>query len=336
MKRSDLIKLAPYLCDVSQIAGIKDYCFNSGPEKGIQALEIKNGKSLALTVVPDRGLDIPYLSYKGYNISFISKTGLRPSAFFSENGSSGFLRQFNGGFLTTCGLSHAGPATEYHGLHGVISNTPAHLVQFYEDDSADEILLCVRGQIKEAEVFREHIVNRRQITVRTETDQLIIEDIIENRGFTDTPVKVLYHFNFGYPMLSEVCRLYFNSNNIVPRDEIAKAGIENYNMIDKPTIGYSEQCFFHTNSPENAYAMIHNPVIGLAVVINYKSSQCPLLCEWKSMVAGDYALGLEPASPGIFTEPEKTRVLSGGESIKYRFVIDFISDESVINHYIRI
>ena len=80
MKKSELFGLRKYVGDLSTVLGIKDHLFNDGPARGVRAFDVRNGKGMSLTVMADRGMDIPFLRYKGVNVGFASKTGVRASA----------------------------------------------------------------------------------------------------------------------------------------------------------------------------------------------------------------------------------------------------------------
>ena len=108
MKKSELFEMRKRVGNLNALMGVTDYVLNDGPGKGVRVFHVKNGKGLDLTVAADRGLDIPYLAFKGVPMSFASKTGMRNPAFYREEGVRGFLKQFNAGMLTTCGLSYAG------------------------------------------------------------------------------------------------------------------------------------------------------------------------------------------------------------------------------------
>ena len=128
MKKSEMQTLRQYVGDLDSIFGIKDYTYNDGPARGMRAFDVKNGKGLEMTLAADRGLDIPGLRYKGVNVSFAAKVGLRAPSLYTEDAGRGFLKQFNAGMLTTCGITYAGAACEDGGrklgLHGNYDNTP--------------------------------------------------------------------------------------------------------------------------------------------------------------------------------------------------------------------
>ena len=187
MKKSELQTLRQYVGDPDSLFGIRDYTFNDGPARGMRALEVDNGKGLAMTFLPDRALDIPFLRHKGVNVSFASKVGLRAPAFYVEEAGRGFLKQFNAGMLTTCGMTYAGAACEDGerklGLHGPVSNTPASKVAYETIYEGDEAILCLRGEVREACVFEENMLLTREVRIHTEKNAYQVIDRVENQGF---------------------------------------------------------------------------------------------------------------------------------------------------------
>jgi hypothetical protein len=71
---------------------------------GQRLVEAYNAAGISYTILPDRGLDIWTAHYRGIPLTWIAQG----SPFLPGHAQS-FLRMFNGGLLTTCGLTHAGP-----------------------------------------------------------------------------------------------------------------------------------------------------------------------------------------------------------------------------------
>lgn len=86
---------------------------------GMRIIEAYNSSGLTFTILPDRGMDIWTAHYKGIPLTWISQGSPHPPDFGQT-----WLQQFNGGLLTTCGLTHVGPPEkddvtgEVRGLHG--------------------------------------------------------------------------------------------------------------------------------------------------------------------------------------------------------------------------
>lgn len=343
MKKSEQKNLRRYAVDLSGFYGMQDITYNEGKAKGLRAIHMKNGRGLEATLLPDRCLDIPYFSYKGVNLGLVNKTGLCSPAYFAEEGVRGWLKQFNGGLLTTCGLTYAGAPCELngrkYGLHGVIGNVPCTNVNKEEVEHNDALLLQVSGDVKEACVFEECVVLHRKIQLETEANVLHICDTVENCGFTPAPLINLYHINFGYPLLDADVRLYFSTPNVTPRDEIAQSGVHKYHLIEEPEVGRPEQCYIHTGGSGMQFGMLHNEKLGLAVIVHFNIDALPFFNEWKCMMAGDYALGLEPSAAGFWGLEHAQakgilKYLPAGEATTYHIRVEVADDPDVIAAYI--
>jgi len=291
-----------YVGDLSQLFGVKDYRLVGGKAEGVRAVDIKNGSGLELTVLPDRGLDIAYLSYKGMNLSYISKTGIVAPQYYNDSGPK-FLRNFLGGFLTTCGLvqagSHCVDQGQEFGLHGRISNTPAEEIYAGTEFLQDTAVMKVKGKVREAAMFGENIVLNREITVPYGENKFIISDTIENQGFRDEPLMVLYHCNLGYPLLTSKSYLLSRSKSVHPRDEEAAKGINDYNKFQLPTPNYQEQVFYHQlnyDKQGKTFAALINPIQQIGLAIWFNKNQLWNLTQWKQLGEGEYVLGIEPGN----------------------------------------
>ena len=81
--------------------------------------------------------------------------------------------------------------------------------------------------------------------------------------------------------------------------------------------------------------MLHNEKLGLAAVIRYDKSVFPLLCEWKCMRAGEYALGLEPTTSGVVSRAETREngmltYLEPGQTREFNVSLELTEDEEII------
>ncbi|NLC68204.1 MAG: aldose 1-epimerase family protein [Clostridiaceae bacterium] len=299
LDRRDILK---YIGDASQLFGVKSYRLIGGKADGVMAVDVKNGAGLEFTVLPSRGLDIAYLSYKGINFSYISKTGIVAPQYFDSTKNE-FLRSFFGGFLTTCGLRYAGApckdAGEELGLHGRISNEPAEEVYAGTDWIDGTAVMKVKGKVREAKLFAENVVLQREISTYYGENKIYIKDTVENYGFREEPLMTLYHFNLGYPLLSSKSYLLAPTISIVPRDNEAVSGLDNFNRFQLPTVGYKEQVFYHNLKADgqgNTFAALVNPVQQLGVAIWFNKNQLYNLTQWKQMGEGEYVLGIEPCN----------------------------------------
>lgn len=343
MKKSQEFELRKKCGDLNVLCGIKDYVYNDGPARHMRTFDLKNGQGIEMTVLADRGLDIPYLSFKGHNISLTNKVGVRSPNLYQEAEAYGFLRQFYGGMLTTCGLTYSGAAGEDNGrklgLHGPYDNIPAASVCARAEYEGDDKVLRITGETREAEVFGPNMVMKRTLTLSTERNELHICDIAENQGFSTSPLMLVYHINFGYPILDDGAKCYFSTTEVSPRTDFAAQGIGNYDQMEAPGIERDEQCYYHTGHTEGeAFAMIHNENLGIAAIVRYDKTVFPMLCQWKCMRAGDYALGLEPCTSGVVSRSEcrengTLTYLEPGATREFNITIELTDDPDRINHY---
>jgi hypothetical protein len=215
---------------LAQVAGVELLEYADGPERGVRVLEFRTGAGLGFRVAVDRGFDLLSAEYRGIPIGWRSPTGPRHPGLASpeESRGWGFLRSFTG-LLATCGLDHAlAPATSsaahyiYPGigdidypLHGRISQIPARLSGYGERWDGDACTLFAEGEVAQMAVFGENLVLTRRIEAALGGATIGVTDRVENRGFRPTPHMLLYHYNFGFPLLDEGAELLLPSRAIV-------------------------------------------------------------------------------------------------------------------------
>lgn len=291
--------------NISQIAFIKPYEMKEGKANGLKSFDVSTGNGLEFTILEGKCLDISNMRYKGANINFIAKPGIVSPEYFNPQGLE-FLRFFQGGMLYTCGLSNTGAPCNDNGvdlnLHGRIGNTPAEKVNidtFWRDD---EYLMQICGEMREAGLFIENLVLRRVISTKLGSKSIKISNEVENQGFQEQPLMILFHINFGFPLLDVNSRILIPSKQITPRDSAAEIGIEEYNKLSLPQDNYMEQLFYHELAADKGgitCVVVINDNLGIGVYIKYNINQLPKLNQWKSMASGDYALGLSPANCNV-------------------------------------
>jgi len=339
--------LEAYCGDLSQVFGIQECILSGGKSKGTKSYMVNNGSGLNMLVLADKCFNIPYLIFKGINIGFVSKTGVCGPEFFQEEGTRGFLRNFEAGFLTTCGLSYMGTPSivngQKNGLHGVISNTPL------ENASADisweegKAYINLSGTAREGFLFGPNLRIHKKIRIPIGINRIEIHDQVENLGFEETPLMLLYHFNYGYPFLDENCRVFCNYDKITPRDENSAGRTENLDCFDKPISGFEEIVVFRTMSnpdTETGRTLVYNTKLGMAVSMTMNSKQLPIMNQWKSPRAGDYVLGMEPGTGhvGGLTNTERDGLLMKilpGEKKNFDITIEFLDSADKIEAIIK-
>lgn len=318
-----------YVGNISQLIHVQESRLTGGKADGVRMLNVRNGSGISFEVAADRGMDIPYLNYKGINTGFLAFPGVTAPTYFREEG-NGFLHSFTAGFLTTCGLWNIGNPGEYqgreYGLHGQISHTPAEAFGYWLEEEGEKPVVHIRGRMKEGEIFKEKLSMERTIRCEYRERKISLQDVVTNHGFTPEQHMLLYHFNLGYPLLDEEALLYIPSEEICPRTQNAKADAENWRQICVPEEGYEEKCYYHRlyrDEDGMCRVGLFQPKLGFGVGIRFDGKVLDRFVQWKMMGKGDYVMGLEPCNctiDGVKDACEKgaVRFLKPGEKVIYR------------------
>src|SRR6476659_3858708 len=122
---------------------------------GMRIIEAYNSSGLTFTILLDRGMDIWTAHYKGIPLTWISQ-----GSPFSPDFGQTWLQQFKGGLLTTCGLTHVGPAEvgsvsgEVRDLHGRYSRLRAeNVAKTWNTDHTGLPCIELSGIVREAALF---------------------------------------------------------------------------------------------------------------------------------------------------------------------------------------
>ncbi len=272
---------------------------------GMRIVEAYNSSGLTFTVMLDRGLDIWTAHYKGIPLTWISQ-GSPHLPDFGLN----FLQQFNGGLLTTCGLTHMGPperddqSGEVRDLHGRFSRLRADNVQILPIWMKDKVndkeyyTLELSGFVSEGGLFKEQLRLERTYFMTLGRPEFDIFDKVTNVGDVPAPLMLLYHFNVGFPLVSKGARFYSAHEAVYPREDIARAGLTSWMEYDEATPAYAEQVFFHhvktaSSGSTTEAALLHDD-FGLS--ISWDTHNLPYLTQWKNTRQGVYVSGIEPGN----------------------------------------
>jgi hypothetical protein len=221
-----------------------------------------------------------------------------------------WLNTFGGGLMTTCGLSHMGPpeSDEYgvRGLHGRASNLAATVESIIQPDPLQGKLdMSITAVVKESRVFGPNLELRRTISSKLGEATIKVHDVVTNCGNTAADHMMLYHCNFGWPLVDE-------GADIIWKGECKSRGLEmdnklfnskhNYRKCQKPLEshrGGGESCGFidvAADKKNNCTVGIYNPKIRLGLAMKYNKKQLPCLTNWQHWGFGEYVCALEPGT----------------------------------------
>lgn len=327
---------------LEQIGGIRQFKLTEGTEADVELIQVRTGAGLTYYVSPMRCLDISLTEFGGVPISWQASTGdVHPAHYRAER--MEWLRTAVGGLLMTCGLRQVGSPSqdqgELLGLHGRIHHTPARQVSAQGHWVNDEYDTLISGIVEETRIFGEYLRLTREIRSRLGENRISIHDQVENLGFEPSPLMLLYHFNFGFPLMSEETRITFPSQQVVPRE--AETPLDGYQQWQAPTPGYRERVYYHEqiiNDPDHqgwATAIIQNPKFPLAnggnwdlsARLSWTTKNLPRLVQWKMPGAGVHVLGIEPANcyvEGRAKERQRKTLtyIEPGQSLSYELTLE--------------
>lgn len=297
--RDELRKLSGKM---SQIAGVSRYELQEGYERGVEICDVRTGSGFRFHVCPSRGMDITFAEHNGRALCWNSSTGVHHPAYY-EAQNLGWLRGFYGGLLTTCGFgSFGGDNTdegEYYGLHDRASYLPASGIKTFEEWVGDDYQIAVEGTVRQTRVFAPNILLTRRVSTTLGANTLRVRDTLRNDGFESTPAVILYHCNFGFPVVSQDSIIRAPSALAEARDEYARQSVGTWHQLEAPQTGIAERCYFHTMQPDEngeVRAEIWNEKLHFGSFIQYKFEQLPYFTQWKMMGAQNYVNGLEPSN----------------------------------------
>ena len=303
-----------YIGNLLQIRGAEKYILEGGKGDGMHFLCVRNGKGLEAWISLDRAGDISRVNFKGDNMGYFAPCGYVSPKYYDGVG-FGFLKSFTAGFFTTCGLTAVGSPCNDDGedlpLHGTISHIPAEFDGIEETEEGLKVKLTVR----DAALFGRKLVMKRKYNFSYLENTFSVEDTVTNEADSVSPYMILYHCNFGYPLLSEKSIVSIPYNSFTARDEQAKKYIDTALNMEKPQAGYKECCYYYDIKEQNSNACvgIYNEDIGKGVVIVYDKKTLPCFTEWKMMGKTDYVLGLEPGN----CTPDGRDILRKNGSLKF-------------------
>ena len=310
---------------------ITKYALRGGKQHGVDVVELDNGE-LTVVVVPTRGMNVLEAYTEEVTLGWESpvKEIVHPAYVDAESrGGLGWLEGFNE-LICRCGLeSHGAPGedtiidnngnrkTVVLPLHGSISNTPALRV-WVTVELQEPYTLAVSGEMYDARMFGPSYKLTSTVSTTPGSLKFRIKDEVENLSGTPSELELLYHCNFGPPLLGEGSRLLVPVRKMSARDQLALDAIDRWDTYGPPEVGFVEQCYFftlHGDEDGSTAVGLVNPDETLAVGMHYSLADLPTFTVWKNTAAQQdgYVTGLEPGTdmpnPRMF-ERKKGRVIT--------------------------
>jgi hypothetical protein len=280
---------------------------HGGKQTGVDTIVINNGK-MSITLVPTRGMGIFNVKMDGERIlgwDSPVKEIVNPAFIDLESrGGLGWLDGFNE-MMVRCGYEWTGhPGVDDNGqllsLHGRAQNTPASTVKVIIDDQPPH-KITIQGEISERTFKKSELVTLTQFEVVPGKLTFALHDELTNKADYDDEYQIIYHSNFGTPILEKGAKFTAAASEISPFNDYAKAGLKDWQTYLGPTKDYDEMVFNLKpigDKNGNTLAVLHDAKGSKGVAVGYNIKQLPVLTLWKNTDTKQqgYVTGIEPGT----------------------------------------
>jgi len=293
---------------------IRKRILQGGKQEGVELIEVDNGK-LRFRVIPTRGMGILDVNLGDVRLGWDSpiKEVVHPKFINLESrGGLGWIEGFNE-WMARCGLEYAGhPGKDTFitntgdtgemdlTLHGKISNIPASEVIVTVDRKAP-YTIRVRGRVDERVFFGPKLELWTEISTVPGSNTFTISDTLTNRGSEAQEFMLIYHANYGSPLLEKGAKLVTAAKRVAPFNDHAAKAVNQWDTYGAPKSGFVEevyQIFPYADKSGRTTIQLQNAKGDRGVSMNWSLEQLPYLTQWKNTVAktDGYVTGLEPGT----------------------------------------
>jgi galactose mutarotase-like enzyme len=277
-----------------------------GLSDGVDLIHVDNGR-FAFEALPTRGMGLWKAWLGDLEIGWKSpvRGPVHPKFVpLAEPSGIGWLDGFDE-LLVRCGLTSNGApefddqGTLQYPLHGRIANRPAHKVEVSVDGDSGEIELT--GIVEETRFLYQRL--RLTSTIKSQLGEpgLRIHDEVENLAARPAEIQLLYHINFGEPLLAAGSQFVAPVKTLVPRNLHAASGIGSWDRYIAPQAGFEEQVYLMellAGDGGLTQTLLKNAQNTHGVSLHFNIEQFPCFTLWKNPAASadGYVTGLEPGT----------------------------------------
>lgn len=278
-----------------------------GLSEGVDEIRVRQG-DFTVIFLPTRGMGIWKAWYGDEEIGWRSpvRGPVHPNYVpVAEPSGLGWLDGFDE-LLARCGLESNG-APEFdeqtgvlkYPLHGRIANRPAHEFHVGIDSTTGEI--AVRGVVEETRFHFQKLRLVTEMRIAPGEPTIVVRDTIENLSASPAESQILYHVNFGQPLLDAGSRIVVPAKEIVPRNANAAKDIKTWDSYRAEQAGFEEQVYFFTlfgDGSGQTQTLLKNAHSTRGVSVHYNVNHLPCFSVWKNTTAGadGCVTGIEPGT----------------------------------------
>lgn len=293
---------------------VRQRTLHGGRQEGVELIEVDNGH-LRFTVIPTRGLGVLRVACGDVRLGWDSPVTevVHPQHVnLPMRGGLGWLEGFNE-WLVRCGLESMGApgrdefttATGQRAgldlpLHGRIANLPASEVEIVLERTPP-YRLTVRGLVAERSLFGPQLELWTELSTELGSASLRVVDTVTNRGATEQEFQLLYHVNYGPPLLEAGTRFAAPLASIAPVNDYSAKDVKTFDTYLGPTPGYAEQVYClrpRADERGETLLLLHNAAANRGASLRVEVATLPCVTLWKNTaaVADGYVTGIEPGT----------------------------------------
>lgn len=293
---------------------VRKYTLCGGRQQGVDVIEVDNGQ-MRFIVIPSRGMSVLKVESGDVRLGWDSpvKEVVHPLFInLQSRGGLGWLEGFNE-CLVRCGLEWAGhPGRDTFRnnvgdevemdltLHGKIGNLPASEVEVHIE-AGPPPRIHVRGRVDERMFHGPQLELWTDISTEIGSNSFRVDDQVTNHGARDQEFQIIYHANFGPPLLEAGARFVGAVKQVTPFNAHAARDVNAYDKFAGPQEGFVEQVYCLqplADQEGQTMIMLQNARADRAVSLAFPVDQLPYVTLWKNLAseAEGYVTGLEPGT----------------------------------------
>lgn len=326
---------------------IQNNVLKGGKQDGSQVITISSG-NFTIKVSPTRGMGILSVEGDGVRMGWDSPVDevVNPSNITLESrGGLGWLDGFNE-MMVRCGFEWTGHPVTADGmiytLHGRAGNTPVSKLVIDVEDKAP-YTITVKGLIKENTFKKSHLETWATLSYIPGQKSFTVHDIVTNKGDYVRDYQIIYHSNYGTPILEEGAQFIAPVKEISPFNDYAVEGLQDWQTYLGPTKDFDEMVFNvypYADEQGMTKVMLANKTGDMGAGIEFNINQLPVLSLWKNTdtLKQGYVTGLEPGTSFAYPvtierEQKRVRQLEPGQSAEFSLTYYLFTDKKSVDDF---
>jgi hypothetical protein len=319
---------------------------HGGRQEGVQVIEVNNG-AMTFTIVPTRGFEVWKAQAGKLRLGWDApvKEIIHPSYIrLTDNDGRGWVSGF-GGLMVRGGLASFGSPVKDGDqdltLHGRVDYLPASFVSVrYE--AAPVPRLVFRGVVDDVQTFGSQLRLTSEISTVIGKAEFAFDDTITNLSDAPQEMQLLYHTNFGTPLLGAGAEFVAPIKQVAPMNPASAVGdLKDWNRYSGPHAApYTPKVFnmqLYGDAKGETRAMLKSPDGTQGVLMRFDTRGLPYMSLWKNEITpkAGYVTGLEPGTGFPNPRPVERAAgrvpkLKGGESYRVRLAIAALTTKSEV------